>query len=155
MKKTGNNGGQRNPVNMQEKSGLTPEQDTAEVKDLPPANPFNEPLKAAEEYPDGFVEPIASQIPSETIVEHPLSPTDSNPNPHGNRDEPFTAVATKGKDGETVVSAPEKGTVQIEGIIDGEPVHLGDGRTIGYKQREHVTKEVADTLVKNKQAKRV
>ncbi|MGJ3625968.1 hypothetical protein AB5I41_01525 [Sphingomonas sp. MMS24-JH45] len=65
-------------------------------------------------------------VPGETIVEHPLSPTDSNPNPHGQRDEGIVSVATKDADGNVQTSKPEDGDTEIEGLSD-EPVHLGDG----------------------------
>lgn len=107
------------------------------VKGLSPANPFNEPID--DTYPEGTQAEItqATLKPAETIVEHPLSPTDTNPNPHGNRDEPFTAVYTK-EDGR---SAPEEGDVEIEGTEEN-PVHLGDGRTLGKGQRAKVTKDL-------------
>ena len=108
------------------------------------ANPFNEPIDAV--YSDGGP---ADPLATETVVEHPLSPTDTNPNPHGNRDEPFVATVTK-EGGRT---APEEGPVEITGLSD-EPVHLGDGRTLAKGEKAKVTAEVAKTLTHNKQAKR-
>ncbi|MGJ3630229.1 hypothetical protein AB5I41_31535 [Sphingomonas sp. MMS24-JH45] len=91
-------------------------------------------------------------VPGETIVEHPLSPTDSNPNPHGQRDEGIVSVATKDADGNVQTSKPEDGDTEIEGLSD-EPVHLGDGRTLAKGQKAKVSKDVAKQLRDNKQAK--
>lgn len=136
------------------------------VKDLPPANPLGEPVKPVEEYPniseagkaaaalgvkteetgDGKV------VAGETIVEHPVSPTDANPNPHGQRDEAVTVVPVKDKDGNVTMSTPEEGDTEVEGLMD-EPVHLGDGRTLAKGGKAKVSKDVAKTLRDNKQAK--
>jgi hypothetical protein len=120
------------------------------VEDLPPANPFDEPI--VEEYPDGGEPAAASLIPSETVVEHPLSPTDANPNPHGTRDEPFVAVALKGKDGETVVTEPDEGSVSI--VATASEVHLGDGRVLHEGASAKVQPALAKQLVDEKKAKR-
>lgn len=125
---------------------------TVAVKDLAPANPFHEPL--ADRYSDGALAEVTqgSTKPAETIVEHPLSPTDSNPNPHGNRDEAVVSVPVKDKDGNVTVERAEDGSVEVTGLSDN-PVHLGDGRTLGKDQKAKVSKEVAKTLRDNKQAK--
>lgn len=110
------------------------------VKDKP-YNPFDEPI--ADEYPDGTNAEVsrATLAPAETVVEHPLSPTDTNPNPHGNRDEAVTRVPVKDKDGNVTVSGPEEGDIEIEGTEDN-PVHLGDGRTLGKGQRAKVSADL-------------
>lgn len=128
------------------------------VKDLPPANPFGEPVKPAEEYPNiseagktaaalgveteetkGHDGPFG-----ETIVEHPLSPTDTNPNPHGTREQPFVSVPVKGADGEVEFTGPKEGNIEIEGTFDHpQGVHLGDGRVLAKGERAKVTKEIA------------
>ncbi len=137
------------------------DRDQPAVKDTPPANPLGEPVYPADDYPNQQ-EPVKvavlgedagpNAIPGETIVEHPLSPTDSNPNPHGQRDEPFVSVATKDKDGNLQVSSPDEGDTEIEGLSD-EPVHLGDGRTLGKGQKAKVSKDIAKQLRDSKQAK--
>lgn len=137
------------------------DRDLPAVKDTPPANPLGEPVYPVDDYPNQQ-EPVKvavlgedagpNAVPGETIVEHPLSPTDGNPNPHGQRDEPFVAVATKDKDGNTVISSPDEGDVEIEGLSD-EPVHLGDGRTLAKGGKAKVTKSVAKQLRDNGQAK--
>lgn len=123
------------------------------VKDLPPSNKFGEPI--AKEYPTGENAEVtqATLKPAETIVEHPLSPTDSNPNPHGNRDEPgLPSVPVKDKDGNVTVERAEDGDTEIEGTSDNA-VHLGDGRTLAKGQKAKVSKEVAKQLRDNGQAK--
>lgn len=137
------------------------------VKDLPPANPLGEPVHPVEAYPNiseagkqaaalgvetEETEGNEKAVGGETIVEHPISPTDANPNPHGQRDEGFVAVATKDKDGNTVVSGPQEGDTEITGASDA-PVHLGDGRTLDKGEKAKVSKEVAKTLRDNGQAK--
>jgi len=122
------------------------------VKDLPPANPFNEPV--ADAYPEGKYAEVtqATLKPAETIVEHPLSPTDSNPNPHGNRDEPgLPSVPVKDKDGNVTVERAEEGDTEVEGVAD--EVHLGDGRVLHKGGKVKVSKEVAKQLRDNGQAK--
>lgn len=126
------------------------------VKDLPPANPLGEPVKPADEYPNLSeadkaaaalgVETEATKdtdVPfGETIVEHPLSPTDTNPNPHGNRQQEQVIVPVKDKDGNvTMYGAGEEGDTEIEGTQD-EPVHLGDGRTLAKGERLKVHKDL-------------
>ena len=125
---------------------------TVAVKDLAPANPFHEPL--ADRYSDGALAEVTqgSTKPAETIVEHPLSPTDTNPNPHGNRDDAVVSVPVKDKDGNVVVERPEDGDTTITGMSDN-PVHLGDGRTLAKGAKAKVSKEVAKTLRDNGQAK--
>lgn len=111
------------------------------VKDLPPANPFNEPI--ADTYSDGANAEITQGTtkPAETIVEHPLSPTDANPNPHGTREQPVTQVFTK----EEGLSHPAEGSIQIEGTFDhADGVHLGDGRVLKKGERAKVTKDIAN-----------
>lgn len=137
------------------------DRDLPAVKDAPPANPLGEPVYPVDDYPNQR-EPVKvavleeeagpNAVPGETIVEHPLSPTDSNPNPHGQRDEPFVSVATKDKDGNLQTSAPEDGDTEIEGTSD-EPVHLGDGRTLAKGQKAKVSKDIAKQLRDSKQAK--
>lgn len=140
------------------------------VKDLPPANPFGEPVKPAEEYPNiseagkqaaalgvktEETEAVdADYIAGETTVEHPLSPTDTNPNPHGTRSEDGdnTVVTT---DPDTKVSARqprEDGEVEVTGLWDN-PVHLGDGRTLAKGDKAKVSKEVAKDLRDRKAVK--
>jgi len=136
------------------------------VKDLPPANPLGEPVYPVETYPNiseagksaaalGIKTEETGDgdyIAGETIVEHPVSPTDSNPNPHGQRDEGVTVVPIKDKDGNVTMSTPEDGDTEIEGMSDN-PVHLGDGRTLAKGSKAKVTKEVAKALRDSKQAK--
>ena len=122
------------------------------VKNLPPANPFGEPI--ADEYPDGTNAELsrATLAPAETVVEHPLSPTDTNPNPHGTRDEPFTAVAFKDEDGKATRTAPDEGDkgVEVEGTSDN-PVHLGDGRVLAKGSRAKVNPDLLkDENIKGK-----
>lgn len=134
------------------------------VKDLPPANPLGEPVKPAEEYPNISeagkqaaalgVETEETQavdgdyIAGETTVEHPLSPTDANPNPHGTRSEDGDGVEVV-TDPDTKVSErkprDETGMVEVTGQWD-EPVHLGDGRTLAKGDKAKVSKEVAKDL---------
>lgn len=119
------------------------------VRDLPPANPLGEPVYPVDEYPDATdqmgraqvlgEEPTGKAVAGETIVEHPLSPTDANPNPHGQRDS-----------GVAPVDPGEDATVEVTGASD-QPVHLGDGRTLAKGEKAKVTKEVAADLRKNKQ----
>lgn len=141
------------------------------VKDLPPANPLGEPVKPAEEYANVSeagkqaaalgveteeTEDTRDYIAGETIVEHPLSPTDNNPNPHGQRsqDSDNTNVVV---DPDTKVSRREPredGGVEVTGHGDlREPVHLGDGRTLAAGETKSVSKEVAKTLRDNNQVK--
>jgi len=138
------------------------------VTDVPPANPFGEPVKPLEEYPNtseagkqaaalgveteetkGTDSPVG-----ETVVEHPLSPTDTNPNPHGTREQPFTAVAVKDPDAENgySVTSPDEGNVTITATVP--EVFLGDGRVLHDGESAKVTKEVAKQLVDEKKAKR-
>lgn len=141
------------------------------VKDLPPANPLGEPVKPVEEYPNiseagkqaaalgvetaETADMDGDYVAGETIVEHPVSPTDANPNPHGTRSEDTGGVETV-TDPDTKVSArqprDEEGTVEITGLWD-RPVHLGDGRTLAKGGKARVSKDVAKTLRDNKQAK--
>lgn len=123
------------------------------VKDLPPANPLGEPVEPAEDYPNTSeagkaaaalgleTEETKGDHPvGETIVEHPLSPTDTNPNPHGQRSN--LEVTNTVVDPDTKVShreAAEEGDVEVEGAHD-EPVHLGDGRTLAKGERTKVGK---------------
>jgi len=103
-------------------------------------NPFNEPMGAPEDYTDGYEASAPRPVAAETSVEHPLSPTDTNPNPHGNRDEPFTAVVTK-EGGRT---EPEEGSATVTALVDG--LHLGDGRVLAKGHSASVTPEIAKTL---------
>ena len=114
------------------------------VKDLPPANPLGEPVEPAESYSDGEGAEVnaATRKPGETIVEHPLSPTDTNPNPHGTRSN--LEITNTVIDKDTKVArreAPDEGDVEIEGLAD-EPVHLGDGRTLAKGDRTKVSKDL-------------
>lgn len=137
------------------------------VRDMPPANPLGEPVHPVDEYPNiseagktaaalGVeTEETAGKdkaVGGETIVEHPLSPTDANPNPHGQRDEAFVSVPVKDKDGNVTTSKPQEGNVEITGASD-EPVHLGDGRTLAKGEKAKVTAEVAKQLRASGQAK--
>lgn len=129
------------------------------VKDLPPANPFGEPVKAAEEYPNiseagkaaaalgvETEETAGTDVPfGETIVEHPISPTDANPNPHGQRSEPATVVPVKDADGNVTRNDPVEGDTEVTGLWDN-PVHLGDGRTLAKGDKAKVSKDVAKQL---------
>lgn len=137
------------------------------VRDLPPANPLGEPVKPVEAYPNiseagkqaaalGIkTEETDGDFPfGETIVEHPVSPTDTTPNPHGqrNQDADNTVMET---DKDTKVSRRvrrDEGEVEITGDID-TPVHLGDGRVLAKGQKAKVSKEVAAQLRDAKQAK--
>lgn len=139
------------------------------VKDIPPANPFGEPVKAPSEYPNiseagkqaaalgvetEETEGHGDYIAGETIVEHPLSPTDTNPNPHGTRSDDEAGIeAVVNPDTKVTARQPrEEGEVEITGLND-EPVHLGDGRTLAKGAKAKVSKEVAKILRDNKQAK--
>lgn len=139
------------------------------VKDLPPANPLGEPVKPAEEYPNiseagkqaaalgvetEETRGLGDYIAGETTVEHPVSPTDTNPNPHGQRrqDGDNTVVTT---DPDTKVSrreSREDGEVEVTGLWDN-PVHLGDGRTLPKGETLKVSKEVAKDLRERKAVK--
>ncbi len=125
------------------------------VKDLPPANPLGEPVEDVEQYPNTSeagkqaaalgleTEENDGRFPAgETIVEHPLSPTDTNPNPHGTRSQ--LEITDTVVDSDTKVAhrqAPEEGDVEVEGTQD-EPVHLGDGRTLAKGDRTKVRKDL-------------
>lgn len=136
------------------------------VKDLPPANPLGEPVRPADEYPNiseagkqaaalGIkTEESDGDFPfGETIVEHPVSPTDANPNPHGQRSvDSGVVIETDDKGRETRVPRAEKDTVEVTGLND-EPVHLGDGRTLAKGGTARVSSEVAKQLRDSKQAK--
>lgn len=111
---------------------------------------LGEPI--ADAYSEGVDEAVAAQKPAETIVEHPLAPTDTNPNPHGTRDEPFIAVATKNQDGGVDITSPDEGNVKVTATV-GE-VHLGDGRVLHEGGSAKVTKEVAKDLVDQGKVKR-
>ncbi len=118
------------------------------VKDLPPANPLGEPVEPVEAYTDGGDAEVTAgtRKPGETIVEHPLSPTDTNPNPHGTRSN--LEITTEVVDKDTKVSRREplaEGDTEVTGDHD-EPVHLGDGRTLAKGDKAKVTKEVAKDL---------
>lgn len=141
------------------------------VKDLPPANPLGEPVKPVEEYADiseagkqaaalGIeteeTADVEDYIAGETVVEHPLSPTDANPNPHGQRqtDADATVIETDDKGVSRREVRSEDDTVEVTGADDlAAEVHLGDGRTIAAGQKQRVSKDVAKTLRDNKQAK--
>jgi len=141
------------------------------VRDLPPANPLGEPVKPVEEYADiseagkraaalGIeteeTAGVDDYVAGETVVEHPLSPTDANPNPHGQRSNPDAdlVVETDDKGRATRVARDESDMVEVTGADDLKTeVHVGDGRTIGRGQSLSVPKDVAETLRKNKQVK--
>lgn len=139
------------------------------VKDLPPANPFGEPVKPAEEYPNiseagktaaalGVeTEETAGHgdyIAGETTVEHPLSPTDTNPNPHGQRSEDTDNTEVVTNDNGVAERKPrdEEGMVEVTGLWEN-PVHLGDGRTLAKGDKAKVSKEVAKDLRERKAVK--
>lgn len=125
------------------------------VKDLPPANPLGEPVDPVESYPNTSEagksaaalgvkteEDDLSHPFGETVVEHPLSPTDTNPNPHGQRSQ--LEITNTVVDPDTKVShrvAMEEGDVKVEGLSD-EPVHLGDGRTLAKGESVKVSKDL-------------
>lgn len=114
------------------------------VTDLPPENPLGEPVYPVDHYDDGSEAEInAGTIkPGETVVEHPLSPTDSNPNPHGQRSQ--LEITNTVVDPDTKVShreAAEEGDVEVEGLWN-EPVHLGDGRTLAKGETTKVSKDL-------------
>lgn len=141
------------------------------VRDLPPANPLGEPVKPAEEYASPSeagkqaaalgieteeTANVTDYIAGETVVEHPLSPTDANPNPHGQRSNPDAdlVVETDDKGRETRVHRDESGMVEVTGADDlPSDVHVGDGRTLGRGQSIKVDKDTAKTLRDNKQVK--
>lgn len=136
------------------------------VKDLPPANPLGEPVMPVEDYPN--ISEAGKQaaalgvkteetgdggyIAGETIVEHPVSPTDANPNPHGQRDSAVTVVPVKDADGNVTRNDPVEGDTEVEGLWDN-PVHVGDGRTLAKGEKLKVSKEVAKVLRDNGSAK--
>lgn len=141
------------------------------VADLPPANPLGEPVKPAHEYADiseagkraamlgvetEETADVADYVAGETVVEHPLSPTDANPNPHGQRSNPDANLVTdtddKGRETRSV--RDEKDMVEVTGADTlASEVHTGDGRTIGRGQTMKVDKDTAAILRKNKQVK--
>lgn len=140
------------------------------VRDLPPANPLGEPVLPVEEYPN--ISEAGKQaaalgieteeteggdyVAGETIVEHPLSPTDTNPNPHGQRSDPNAdlVVETDDKGRETRVPRDESDMVEVTASNDLKaPVHLGDGRTLAAGDKAKVSKDVAKTLRDNGQVK--
>ena len=142
------------------------------VKDLPPANPLGEPVKPVEEYPniseagkqaaalgietEETADLEGDYVAGETIVEHPLSPTDANPNPHGQRSDPDAdlVIETDDKGRASRVPRDESNMVDVTGADDLQAeVHVGDGRTIGRGQKMKVDKETAALLRKNKQVK--
>lgn len=137
------------------------------MKDLPPANPLGEPVQPAEAYPNiseagkqaaalGVkTEESNGDFPfGETIVEHPVSPTDANPNPHGQRSNPDAdlVVETDDKGRAERKARDEDGMVEVTGTHD-EPVHLGDGRTLAKGDKAKVSKDVAKQLRDAKQAR--
>lgn len=138
------------------------------VRDLPPANPLGEPVMPADAYPNTSeagkqaaalgveTEETAGTdaVPGETIVEHPLSPTDANPNPHGQRSEDAdtTIVSTDDKGISKRETRSADDTVNVTGTSD-RIVHLGDGRTLAKGETKAVSKDVAKTLRDNGQAK--
>ena len=123
------------------------------VKDLPPANPLGEPVKPAEAYSDGEGAEVnaGTNKPGETIVEHPLSPTDTNPNPHGTRSNLEITNTVVNPDTKVAERQPmEEGDVEVEGLLD-EPVHLGDGRTLAKGDKTKVSKDLLkDDALKGK-----
>ncbi|MGV0964201.1 MAG: hypothetical protein ACOYBT_09955 [Polynucleobacter sp.] len=128
------------------------------VSDLPPANPLGEPVKPVEAYSDGGDAEVTAGTnkPAETIVEHPLSPTDTNPNPHGQRSQLDVMDVVVDKDTKVAsrraVGDAEENTVTITGLADN-PVHLGDGRILAKGESAKVSKDAAKTLRDNGQAK--
>lgn len=141
------------------------------VRDLPPANPLGEPVKPADQYASPSeagkmaaalgieteeVAHVDDYIAGETVVEHPLSPTDSNPNPHGQRSnlDADLVVETDDKGRATRVARDESGMVEVTGADDlPNEVHLGDGRTLGRGQKAKVDKDTAKILRDNGQVK--
>lgn len=141
------------------------------VTDLPPANPFGEPVKPAEEYANiseagksaaalGIeteeTKDVDGYIAGETIVEHPLSPTDANPNPHGQRSDPEANLVTETdeKGRATRKARDESDFVEVTGADDlTSPVHLGDGRTLAKGDTAKVDKDIAKMLRDRKQVK--
>lgn len=142
------------------------------VRDLPPANPLGEPVKPVEEYANiseagkqaaalgvetaETADMGADYVAGETIVEHPVSPTDANPNPHGQRSNPDADLVTETDDKgrATRVARDESGMVEVTGADDLKTdVHVGDGRTIGRGQTMKVDKDTAKILRDNKQVK--
>ncbi len=141
------------------------------VRDLPPANPLGEPVKPAEEYADiseagkraaalGIeteeTAGVDDYVAGETVVEHPLSPTDANPNPHGQRSNPDAdlVVETDDKGRATRVARDEDKMVEVTGSDDlRTDVHIGDGRTLGRGQTMKVDKDTAKILRDNKQVR--
>ena len=139
------------------------------VGDLPPANPLGEPVKPVEEYANiseagkqaaalgiETEETVDGYVAGETIVEHPVSPTDANPNPHGTRSNPDAdlVVETDDKGRATRTARDEAGMVEVTGADDlPAEVHVGDGRTIGRGQTMKVDKDTAKLLRDNKQVK--
>lgn len=139
------------------------------VRDLPPANPLGEPVKPVEEYANiseagkqaaalgiDTEETVDGYVAGETIVEHPLSPTDANPNPHGQRSDPDAnlVVETDDKGRETRVARDEADMVEVTASYDlAAPVHLGDGRTLAAGEKAKVSKEAAKALRDNGQVK--
>ena len=139
------------------------------VRDLPPANPLGEPVKPVEEYANiseagkqaaalgvETEETVDGYVAGETIVEHPVSPTDANPNPHGQRSDPNAdlVIETDDKGRETRVQRDESDFVKVTAKDDLKtPVHLGDGRTLAAGDSTKVSKDVAKTLRDNGQVK--
>lgn len=142
------------------------------VRDLPPANPLGEPVKPVEEYAN--ISEAGKQaaalgvetsetadlggdyVAGETIVEHPVSPTDTNPNPHGQRSDPNAdlVIETDDKGRATRTPRDEAGMVEVTGADDLKAeVHVGDGRTIARGQTLKVDKDTAKTLRDNKQVR--
>ncbi len=144
--------------------------DTApSVRDLPPANPLGEPVKPVEEYANiseagkqaaalglDTEETVDGYVAGETIVEHPVSPTDANPNPHGTRSDPDAdlVIDTDDKGRATRQARDESDFVEVTANSDLKaPVHLGDGRTLAAGDKAKVAKDVAKTLRDNGQVK--
>lgn len=139
------------------------------VKDLPPANPLGEPVKPVEEYANiseagkqaaalgiETEETVDGYVAGETIVEHPVSPTDTNPNPHGQRSDPEADLVIETDDKGRAERKPrdEDGEVEVTGADDlRSPVHIGDGRTLAKGEKLKVSKDVAKILRDNKQVK--
>jgi len=141
------------------------------VKDLPPANPLGEPVKPVEEYANiseagkqaaalGIeteeTAGIGDYVAGETVVEHPLSPTDNNPNPHGQRSNPDAdlVVETDDQGRAERKQRDESDMVEVTGADDlNDAVHIGDGRTLGRGEKMKVPKDVAKILRQNNQVK--
>lgn len=141
------------------------------VTDLPPANPLGEPVKPANEYADiseagkraamlgvetEETADVDDYVAGETVVEHPLSPTDANPNPHGQRGSVDADLVTETDDKgrETRKTRDESDMVEVTGADTlAAEVHVGDGRTIGRGQTMKVDKDTAKILRDNKQVK--